>query len=445
MVKKIPRIIALTMLLMIGVVSVSAQDTTAECRLFQDRAFSDLGINCAGAEGNTACYGFGSILSLFSDGNEVLGASVLEEAGETAPLAETTPDFLALGAFQGAPFDLGEAGIGDETWGVQVLYTPANLPREASERGAMLLAFGDVYVENGVFPDETFLPGDTVSVTADNATVFTAPPGYREPSLAVTTETGTFNADAISPDGEWVRVYYVYERTFGERADAWLRVTDLQDTPDLTSLPVLGPDDFTPYQEFFLVEGNSVPECENLPASGVLLQGPEETETDFYVNGIHVRLTSTAYVEIAGSGLRFTAIAGIIVLEPGTPRETVLLPGFSTTFGVGGTVNCFGEPVNLGLDFIENNGVADFGACGFGPLVSVTSTQSGRFGPFRQIPPNLPIYPVVPPIIIIISGIGGPTEIIDIPQVALNRIERLCELGLLDPVICARFGIDAPQ
>ena len=111
------------------------------------------------------------------------------------------------------------------------------------------------------------------------------------------------------------------------RAAAWVSAEDLAADVDTSVLPVLGPDSLSPMQEFYIISdsGDEDTGCETAPPSGVLLQGPENIESDVLINGVHVRISSTVFVQMVDGVLHFTTLSGLVVLEPNTDQNANIL------------------------------------------------------------------------------------------------------------------------
>ncbi|MAU10590.1 MAG: hypothetical protein CL607_12260 [Anaerolineaceae bacterium] len=433
------------MLLLLSVAITAAQsDMDAQCTQLLEKVFRDLGTNCAAAESNTVCYGSPSIVDpLFTDGQEIFpdDGQVFSEPGDIVDLVFPQEDFYSVAALGVSPLSLE-----DEAYGVSLIYTQANLPTTVDP--VVIGLFGNVRIENGVFEDELFLPGEEITVSLSEAVLFTAPDSVDEPHLAIEQVSGTFVADAVTPDGSWVRIQYEYERELGaSRAAAWVSAEDLAADVDTSVLPVLGPDSLSPMQEFYIISdsGDEDTGCETAPPSGVLLQGPENIESDVLINGVHVRISSTVFVQMVDGVLHFTTLSGLVVLEPNTDHEVIVPPGFTVEFGISGDLAaCFGDFVNLGLDMIANNGVANFGTCSFSEPGVISEAEATAFTSFEALPENVINYQIT--IIIIApgpSGIGGPTVIIILGAEDLSRIKALCsgDNPLLSSDICEVFDL----
>src|SRR5690606_24525161 len=126
--------------------------------------------------------------------------------------------------------------------------------------------FGGARVENAVYPEDAYmLPEEAVTVAVnDGSSLFGSPEGqgYLVPDDVVGTASGDLEADAVSPDGNWARVFFRYDRSFGERATAWVRTEDLSSTDGLDSLPVMGPETNSAMQSFFLTNNFTTPLCD---------------------------------------------------------------------------------------------------------------------------------------------------------------------------------------
>jgi hypothetical protein len=239
-------------------------------------------------------------------------------------------------------------------------------------------------------------------------------------------------ADAVSPDGEWLRVYYTYERTYGSRADAWVRVADLDDTPDTDELAIIGPADFTPMQNFYLTNAADNQPCDDAPPSMLYVQGPDEIEMDFTVNDAEIRLSSTAMIRVLGNNvMQVLALSGIVQLNPRSDNPVVLVPGFFST------ICLVPDNMNLGVDGQTNDRQVDATNCTWSEPAQYPAEALNQLYTAlnERIPQVLQYYALNAPRAQCPSGIGGVRCRILIGR-AYRQIRRLCQRGLIPQRIC---------
>jgi len=420
---------------------VFGQNTDELCRAFINRAFGDLGNNCANLAPDEVCYGYGNFgevsSTFYVDGEtQVVIEDELEEPSERVSLLDETEQ-STLESLQTEEFALDRDNDSeDETrWGLAMLEVPANLPQLGNNRSAVYIVFGGTRVENAVYPESAVKYNEeplSITANADTA-VFGSPQGlgYAVPDVEVGTVSGEVQADAISPDGNWVRVVFSYDREFGERTTAWVQVENLAATEGLDTLPVMGPESYTPMQSFFLSNTFDEPECQQVPAPGILIQGPAEIETDFTINNMPTRVTSTAYFrQISPNRLQVIALTGFTVLFPDTDNQSVIPEGFTQ-------ILCLSEEQDLGIDGIANDREVDLNCPEGGPF-ALTGLDLEGLASFGNLPNNLLNYRIVLPREVCPSGVGAVRCII-IPS-SRARIEAKCEDGQLPEVVCERFG-----
>lgn len=413
-------------------------DPDAACRAFLNRAYSELGRNCAGLGLNEACYGYGDVESTFYvDGNPLVDATDFGrfvEVGEQSPVIYTD-DRAKLENMKGTQFVAPRNPNEDGEWGVAVANLQMNLPRQLDDNYAVMAMLGDTNVESGVLPEDTFIADATVSVTVEDAPVFNKPPGYNTfdeyPSEAIETVSGTFEADAISPDGAWVRIFYTYDRTFVQRATAWLETSTLTNSPDLAELPELGPEGFAALQDIYLQTSLTPPGCDLAPPNGLFIQGPRDYETDLRINEIPIRLNSAAWFDKPAQRLlRVYVFAGVVQIYPGSGREIIVAAGEEA-------IICLTEPLSRGIDRLPDDQLPDPECDGIDLPV-----PAGRPGlgtrPSLDLPNNILIYRLLIRVIITrASGIGSPVvDIIITPPPFAEPIRRYCEQGLIPGPIC---------
>lgn len=434
-------IVLFLFLTLLSPVVVFGQNTEALCRAFINRAFSDMGNNCANLASDEACYAygnFGEVTSTFYvDGTtQIVQEDVFVEPSERVSLLDmeelTALESLSTGEFV---LDRDNDSEDESQWGLAMLEVPANLPQQLEQNTAVYIVFGGARIENAVYPEASVkLSEAPVAITVNaNTSVFGSPEGlgYPIPDDIVGTASGELEADGISPDGNWLRVFFSYERQFGERSTAWVRVEDLAETGDFESLAVMGPESYTAMQSFYLSNVFNRPECEQVPAAGVMVQGPSEIETDFTIDNMPVRLTSTAYFrQISALRLQVFALTGFTVLFPDSGNESVIPEGFTQ-------VLCLTEEQDLGIDGQINDREIDLNCPEGGPR-PMNGNELASFAGFSNLPNNILNYGIDLPIEICPSGVGR-VECFIIPA-SPARIEEKCEAGLLPPAVCERFG-----
>lgn len=426
-------IIAIILLVM-APAAVMGQNVDELCRQFITQAFQELGSACANLNDEEACYGYGDLaVTFFADGEPRQELDLLTEAGERTPLLNETAT-TTVESYEAARFQLDRQTPEDSQWGVGIQLVRGNLPRQLSQNNMVFVQFGGTRVENSVFPDEAVvIPDAPVTVSFSSIALFTSPEGFDYLTQSERIDTlaggGTLEADAVSPDGAWARVFYRYERPYGERATAWVRVDDLVDATGVDTLPVFGPDDRTAMQDVFLVNDNfgfNGNPCEAVPEPAILVQGPSEIETDFYIDNAPFRITSTAHFRhISPRALRVTSIDGVVQIFPESENEIVLPAGYTA-------VLCLTPPDDLGIDGQNNDREIDQDCPDNrieGPICDVPGLLAG----IGELPSNV-ITPVIIPSCINFSTTGGPVTELRYPPGILQRLVRLCESGQLDGV-----------
>lgn len=297
---------------------VLAQSNT--CNAFIDRVTAQLATACANTEINQVCYGFEPIMAAFVE--PVDEDLQFEEIGDKASLT----DVLSITTM---PFNNRA-----QEWGVAYARGYANLSAAlANEYPAIYFIVGDTLLFNEVAADEALiLPEEPLVVTTANAAdLLSFPPGFGDrasETVGRAAASQTLRADAVSEDGDFVRVSYVYTlNEFARRSTAWIALADLTASTDVSDLPTLTADSRTPLQEFSFIASNAAPGCSNLPLSQVLLHGPGNIESEFFVNGLNVRLFSTVAFQFpTGSGqrsnMRIIPLTGNVFLPDPDAKDT---------------------------------------------------------------------------------------------------------------------------
>jgi hypothetical protein len=290
------------------------------CTAFIDRVNAQLATACANTEANTLCYGFEPGMVAFVE--PVDEDFEFEEVGDKADLT----DVLSITTM---PYNNRA-----QEWGVMYLRGYANLSAAlANEYPAVYFIVGDTLVFNEVAADEALLLPDEplVVTTANAADLLGFPPGFGDrlsETVGRAAASQTLRADGVSEDGDYVRVSYVHTlNEFARRSTAWIALADLTASTDVSDLPVITIDSRTPMQEFSFIASNAAPGCSNLPMSQVLLHGPGNIETEFFVNELNIRLFSTVALQFptgAGqrSNMRLIPLTGNVYLPDPDAKDT---------------------------------------------------------------------------------------------------------------------------
>jgi hypothetical protein len=392
-----------------------AQDSTSDCPTFVQTVFDDLANSCAIPERASTCYGYPNVQATNVGG---VATPNFSKPSDRA-------DVLGLESLTTSAFDLGK-----KIWGIAVTDVQANLPVGLAGQGGVIVSLGDVRLENGVSPQEALqLPMNplVVATAADNTQLFDLPPDFLQ-SVVGTVPSGTLlQADGISPDKQWLRVYFEYERDLGIAPTAWVSLASLQPTVNTSVLPVMTPTSYTSMQRFYLTNGTDDPPCAEIAPSSIYVQGPEEIQMDLTINNAPIRVSSSALVRILPPGdvMQVIALTGIIVLGADSTTPVLLPPGFFS---------------NICL-VPDSAGHMIMGNCPWSAPDIVDNLFLTRLFTAlnRRIPQNLLYYPSGVPRQVCVSGVGGPICVLVAPFFE-ERLRRTCRLRLLPQQECQPYG-----
>lgn len=412
-------VLSVLILLALGASAGLAQDDfDAVCTALQSTALTQTGTLCANTAQGSVCYGHLGVAAAFD--------------------APTTEDFFTR------PGDQAELSIVDtltawppdisETphiWGVALLNTQANLPTEIingplNGKGVIYLVSGGVQVTDATPPDDLVAPlpqGVAMSSIAE-ADLRVAPVALDTPTstnvIGRIPAEAEVSADAVTPDGDWVRV------AFGGQS-GWVSRAVIDSGADLSDLSVIGPDNFTPMQSVNLepLAGDSA--CAHLTA-GMLVQGPDPAPVDIRVNGVDVRITSSVlFIPRANGTLEIWVISGVVTIFPNdAARRVPMPPGFRAVIRLSDLSFVGGE-----------NGVTYF---------MMTDAEMEALNFFTtDVPPIFMHYK--PPLLRRIrpSGVGQPLILIEVLDRSINigirRARQHCADGDIPAVICAFLAL----
>lgn len=248
------------------------------CSRIVERALQTTESLCDNTRINQACYGHERLDAKFAPDFD---GSSFDTAGEKV-------DVAALQSLRLSALD-----VATGAWGVALMQVQARLPEAVPAKRVTFLMFGDVEVRNGVE-----LTAEPIPVTATRTVFVRHEPEPDAGVFAIMPRDEVLNAVARTADGDWLYV----EMSDGERG--WIQAADtISSEADLSALHVLNPEivHFGPMQAFYLQTGNDeVPECEELPESGMLIQTPDGVaEVSLWINEVKVQLGSTAFIQAA--------------------------------------------------------------------------------------------------------------------------------------------------
>jgi hypothetical protein len=440
-------------LLLLAVSQVALAQNLDTCPAVVNNALTQVGVNCAGMARNTACYGFRDIVK-----------GVVE--GDVAPNFTWTPDQPEPGArieltttqtIQTGPFDL----LSRE-WGLSVLELQANLPNTLPTPGVRVMALGGVEIENGVPSNEALIlpPAGVPANTSRTTNLRNNPdaPGWASRIIDSVPPASTFEVDVVSDDGGWARVVF-------NGRPGWVSVADLSTTGDLSTLPVVGPEIYTPYQDFYFRVGIGGERCADAP-SLVFIQSPNnpvlsgaapKSETllspaaqaapivplavklrifdaDIEVEGSIVA-RSVPPGDDLGTQIQLINLFGILRIYPDTPGEIIVPPGFVTT------LNLLTTPASLGTegDDDERGPIGRFSQPV--PLTQAELNELSVVGVITNPTFNIFTTPVIPPRVIQASSAGGTVSTLVCTNPSqCAQVQALCAAGSLPPATCAVFG-----
>lgn len=250
---------------------------------------------CTGLERNNACYGFNRVSATFAD---VMPEDFFSSLGDKAGLNTLT-------SIATSPMD--EAV---EEWGVALMRIQANIPGTLPGQAVVFVLIGDISLENSVPADAAFEPAATpISLTSTVNANLRSQPTTRSNvvgSAAIGTELLT---DAISDDGEWLRV------VSDDGITGWIFGELVTAAGDVTSLPVYTSESYTPMQAFSFKSGLTQPSCTEAP-SLLLVQGPEGIAVNITANGADIQIGSTIALQTTDDNdMRVTTLSGEAQVE----------------------------------------------------------------------------------------------------------------------------------
>jgi len=396
-----------------------AEDTSA-CPSFVQTALQGLGNYCANSASGSACFG-----------NPEITTSFVKTT--TPPVFSKPGDRISQSLLN----DIHTSAINLKTgkWGIALLNSQADLPKVMNSNGVIMVALGDVDIQDATLPDKVLkLPDASIPVQsgANGADLFNTPSSFKTTPVIfghVGANT-TLQADGVSSDGKWLRVFAMHDEDYFQSPNAWVKSTDLSSAVNLKGLPTIAADSFTPMQSIYLNTGVEQSACDTAPSSMLYLQGPEETEVNLRVNGADVTFGSTIIFRTLPPGnlLQVVVLSGIGILNRDTPNQLVLPPGFASQI-------CLSDLSTTGSRTLGTN--CNWSApslLSFNVLESLYRALDGK------IPQNLQYYRTYVPRLVCPSGVGQVQCRIRLAYTRLiTYLSGLCQRGLLPKNICSQY------
>lgn len=406
----------LAILLVLGVSTGLAQEDSV-CTALQATAFTQTGILCATTAPGSMCYGHPNLTAVFE--------------------APTTPDFFSrpgdqaeLAIVESFAASTADTAVTPNTWGVALLNVQASLPTEVINgplggKGAVYVVTGGVEVTDATPPEALVEPmsqGISVSTIAE-ADLRIAPVALDTPTstnvVARIPSESEVSADAVTDDGDWVRVVF-------NNMPGWVSRAVIDSSVNLSELSVIGEDNFTPMQSINITP--DVPGSACGLVAGLFVQGPDVVPVDIRVNGVDVRISSSVlFIPHADGTMSIYVISGLVTLFPNDPDLRVSIPpGFKTI-------------INLS-DFsflVGANGV---------PYIMMTALEMDEINLYTTDTPEnflhykAPLLRLVQP-----SGVGQALVLIQVEDRSNNNglaaAFQACADGDIPADICAILGI----
>ncbi len=377
----------------------------------------EAGLLCEDLERNETCYGFERVIS------------------NPTPFFQTPGDRAELQtviALDAEGYNLQEAILG-----VGAANSHADLALGFSETlGLRYVIIGEVRVENGITEAEALkLPEEAVAINVVTAAdLFDQPDSFGEQQIVGSvTEGDLLLADVITEDSNWVRVYYDYETNLGQRTAAWVQTENIEtEEPDaLSTLPIIDDvEDATPMQIFyFRPDGGSIPECNPIAASLLLLQSPEGVTATFQANGSTIIINGAVVMRFdeGDDFMRADIVSGAATFNTGQPEEFTIPAGYTTRIRQADSL------FNLGADGVANDYQVEEDATWEEPE-ELTVTEVNNIQSLQNLPETLLNQPIDVPV----CGTDTQDQDCDITydsEFDANLVESLCETDTISDVL----------
>lgn len=272
-----------------------------DCPAIVQTALALVADACTNLGRNQACYG-----------NVNLEAEPLADAAFTF---EQTGDVVNLSDV--ASLRLSAMDTDEESWGIALLRTQANLPDTLPGQNVTMVLFGEVTMTDAA-------PGSAEAASEQASLVFQASnsnvlnvrslPSTNGEIVTSLSAGSTFPINGRNEAGDWLHVQ------LEDGSTGWVLATLVSVDGDVNQLPITdgAPVEtteevisYTPMQAFYFSSGIGDSQCAQTPDSGILIQTPEGAGTiNLLVNEAAITLGSTAYVQAGAGEMTLNVIEG---------------------------------------------------------------------------------------------------------------------------------------
>jgi len=363
------------------------------------------------------CYGFDSVQTITDGHSDVIDETT--ELGTTAWLAGTL-------IVDTSPLDLAS-----QTYGVAPIRTRANLPVGHPDRDLVIIPMGGVELGNGVpYEQALLLPSEdeALDVLSAVATTLYEAPSTSSPVAGTVPAGTTLIADGITPDQNWLRVYFEYPGDYATKVVAWIERAALE-AVDTDLLPFASNGNLTPMQKFYFNNAFGASPCPGTPPAAVLMQAPKGVGTQVTVNDADMMITSSVSLDIREPNImELRVLDGLAVLCPNTPNEFIVPEGFA---------------IELPLTTPPDVQIADrlfhssSPTCDWQNLRLMTNAELEGLSLLEEFRTNVLNQPVTLPNIACPSAIGPSQCVVWIDDVdTRDSVQELCDNGSISEAIC---------
>lgn len=274
-------------------------DTT--CRALAGAALTQTAQNCADLGANQVCLG---------------SPNVTAAAGSNGRFSQSG-DRLTLVDLQS--LQSSGANPDQNAWGVIALNGQAGLP---AGKFISYLLLGEARLQNQVAAADALKPGEPIEVvTLVGANMRGGP--SREAAVLGSVRGGLkLQADAISPDRNWLRVVY-------KDGAAWVSAQVVASKAPFDQLPILREDSRSPLQNLCFQSSPSTSACGVAAPSLLLIQTPGEAVVKLRINGLDVAFNGTLALQgQPDQQVRLTVLSGLAEfgIQKAPPGFKVALP-----------------------------------------------------------------------------------------------------------------------
>ncbi|MEM9952116.1 MAG: hypothetical protein AAF846_10975 [Chloroflexota bacterium] len=246
----------------------------SDCSPYLMTALESVQTYCDELGRNQVCYG-----------NTLVEATFSSEAPATFAFPADIVDVTNLNTLQPSPYS-----DNPHQWGIALFNLQADFPQTLPGQSVIMLALGNVGLDNQVMPENAITYDQTMTVVTTVSSNLRASPDITASimdGVPANTQLIVYGTDATQ---SWLRL---------EQAGLplWISRSVVQTDDNLDDLPIITGGINSTMQTFRLSSGMGAPQCQEV-TDAVIIQSPEGSQTELFINDEQIVVGSTVVLTV---------------------------------------------------------------------------------------------------------------------------------------------------